>query len=217
MNSNRNPASASLGLSTRTLAIALAATITATTLPGCAALLIGGAMVGGTMMVIDRRTSGTQVEDQAIEFKSLARIRELALPAHVNVTSYNRLALITGEVPREADRLAIEQIVGRVENVRSVVNDLMVVATSTVGDRTNDSILSGKVKASFVDAKDLQAQAAKVVTERGIVYLMGRVTEREAARFAEVARSVNGVQKVVRVFEVVTEAELAALQPRPTN
>jgi osmotically-inducible protein OsmY len=85
---------------------------------------------------------------------------------------------------------------------------------TSIGSRTNDSILSSKVKASFVDAKDLQAQAAKVVTERGIVYLMGRVTEREAARFADVARSVPGVQKVVRVFEIITEANLADLQPR---
>ena len=198
----------------RALALALAATLSATALSGCAALLIGGAMVGGTMMAIDRRTSGTQVEDQAIELKSLSRIRELALPAHVNVTSYNRLVLITGEVTREADRAAVERVVAGVENVRSVVNDLALMDTSSVSARTNDGIISGKVKASFVDAKDLQAQAAKVVTERGIVYLMGRVTEREAARFADVARSVNGVQKVVRVFDVISEAELAALQPK---
>jgi osmotically-inducible protein OsmY len=95
-----------------------------------------------------------------------------------------------------------------------VVNELAVSEPSQVSSRTNDGILSGKVKASFVDAKDLQAQAAKVVTERGIVYLMGRVTEREAARFADVARSVNGVQKVVRVFEVISENELASIQPR---
>jgi osmotically-inducible protein OsmY len=202
---------------TRALALALATSIGAATLSGCAALLVSGAMVGGTMMVIDRRTSGTQVEDEAIEIKSQSRIRELALPAHVNVTSYNRIVLVTGEVPREADKQAVEQVVARVENVRSVINELAVGEPSSFGNRTNDSILSGKVKASFVDAKDLQAQAAKVVTERGIVYLMGRVTEREAARFADVARAVNGVQKVVRVFEVVTEAELAALQPKPAN
>jgi osmotically-inducible protein OsmY len=165
-------------------------------------------------MVIDRRTSGTQVEDQAIELKSLSRVRELGVDGHVNVTSYNRMVLISGEVPREADKVAVEQVVSRVEAVRSVVNDLAVMASTSVGSRTNDSILSGKVKASFVDAKDLQAQAAKVVTERGVVYLMGRVTEREAARFADVARSVPGVQKVVRVFEIISEAELGDLQPR---
>jgi osmotically-inducible protein OsmY len=201
----------------RVLILSLAAATAATTLSGCAALLIGGAMVGGTMMVIDRRTSGTQVEDQAIELKALARVRELALPAHVTVTSYNRMVLITGQVPREADRLAVQQTVERIENIRGVFNELAIAEPSSVGSRTNDSILSGKVKASFVDAKDLQAQAAKVVTERGTVYLMGRVTEREANRFADVARSVNGVQKVVKVFEQISEAELAALVPKASN
>jgi osmotically-inducible protein OsmY len=200
----------------RWLTAGVLGTVAVGSLSGCAALLIGGAMVGGTMMAIDRRTSGTQVEDQAIELKSLSRLRELA-PGHVNVTSYNRLALITGEVSSEAEKAAVEQVVSRVENVRSVVNDLAVMEPSSVGTRTNDSILSGKVKATFVDSKDLQAQAAKVVTERGVVYLMGRVTEREAGRFADVARSVSGVQKVVRVFEVISEAELASLVPKRTN
>jgi osmotically-inducible protein OsmY len=198
----------------RLAAATLAAAAALTTLPGCAPLLIGGAMVGGTMVVLDRRTSGAQVDDQAIELKAAARIRELALPAHINVTSYNRVVLITGEVTREADKATVEQVVSRVDAVRSVVNELAVMDPSSLGSRANDGVLSGKVKASFVDAKDLQAQAAKVVTERGIVYLMGRVTEREANRFAEVARSVDGVQKVVRVFEVISEAELAKLQPK---
>lgn len=197
----------------RPLMLALAAAVGATTLAGCVPLLVGGAMVGGTMMAIDRRTSGTQVEDQAIELKSLSRVRELGLiGGHVNVTSYNRMVLITGEVSREADRAAVEQLVSRVDNVRSVVNDLALMEPSTVGSRTNDGVLSGKVKASFVDAKDLQAQAAKVITERGVVYLMGRVTEREAGRYADVARAVPGVAKVVRVFEVISESELANLQ-----
>lgn len=200
--------------SRRLAAATLAAAAALTALPGCAPLLVGGAMVGGTMMVLDRRTSGAQVDDQAIELKAAARVRELALPAHINVTSYNRVVLITGEVTREADKATVEQVVSRVDAVRSVVNELAVMDTSTVRARANDGVLSGKVKASFVDAKDLQAQAAKVVTERGIVYLMGRVTEREANRFAEVARSVDGVQKVVRVFEVISEAELANLQPK---
>ena len=198
----------------RLAAATLAAAAALGTLAGCAPLLVGGAMLGGTMMYVDRRTSGTQVEDQAIELKAASRVRELALPANVNVTSYNRLVLITGEVPREADKVAVEQVVTKVEAVRSVVNDLAIGEPSGVGSRASDSVISGKVKASFVDAKDLQAQAAKVVTERGVVYLMGRVTEREAARFADVARSVDGVRKVVRVFEILTEAELATIQPK---
>ena len=199
--------------SARLALLTLVAATGATQLAGCAPLLIGGAVMGGAMMVIDRRTSGTQVEDQAIEFKSLGRVRELGLiNGHVNITSYNRMVLITGEVSREADRVAVEQVVSRVDNVRSVVNDLALMEPSTVGSRTNDSVLSGKVKASFVDAKDVQAQAAKVITERGVVYLMGRVTEREAGRYAEVARAVPGVAKVVRVFEVISEGELAQIQ-----
>lgn len=183
-------------------------------LAGCAPLLLGGAMVGGSMVVIDRRTTGTQVEDQAIEFKGVARASEVSAAGHVNVTSYNRMVLISGEVPSETDRKAVEQVVGRIENVRSVVNELGVLGNSSLSVRSSDSVLSGKVKASFIDAKDLQAQAIKVVSERGTVYLMGLVTEREAGRAAEIARAVPGVQKVVRVFEVISEAELAALQPR---
>ncbi len=200
--------------SLRLLAATLATAATLGALAGCAPLLVGGAMLGGTMMYVDRRTSGTQVDDEAIELKAASRVRDLALPAHVNVTSYNRVVLITGEVPREADKAAVEQVVSRVEAVRSVVNELVVAEPSTMSSRASDSVITGKVKASFIDAKDLQAQAAKVVTERGVVYLMGRVTEREATRFADVARSVDGVRKVVRVFEIVTEAELATMQPK---
>jgi len=184
--------------------------VAASQLAGCAPLIVGGAMVGGTLMYVDRRTTGAQVEDQAIELKAGSRARELAGDnSHVNVTSYNRTVLITGEAATEADRTAIEQAVQKVENVRSTVNELAVTMPSSLSSRSNDSLLTGKVKATYVDAKDLQANAFKVVTERGNVYLMGRVTEREATRGTDLARSVSGVQKVVRVFEIVTEAELA--------
>ena len=201
-------------LALRLAATTVAAAAALVTLPGCAPLLVGGAMVGGTMVALDRRTTGTQVEDQGIELKAAARVRDLATGGRVTVTSYNRVVLISGEVPREADKAAIERAVSGVESVRSIVNELAVMENISVGQRTNDGVLSGRVKAAFVDAKDLHAQAAKVVTERGIVYLMGRVTEREAGRFADVARSVNGVAKVVRVFETISEDELARLQPR---
>ncbi len=180
-------------------------------LPACAPLIVGGAMVGGGMMAIDRRTSGAQVEDQAIELKSVSRVRDLATLGDVSVTSYNRMVLITGEVPTESDRARVEEALQRVENVRSVVNELAVAGNSSLTSRSSDSIISAKVKATFIDAKDLQANAIKVVTERGIVYLMGRVTEREATRAADLARTVSGVQKVVRVFEVISEEELAQL------
>jgi osmotically-inducible protein OsmY len=198
-----------------TLAAALAVVVGSAALGGCATVLIGGAMVGGTMMAIDRRTSGAQVEDQAIELKAAARVRDLGLDGRVSITSYNRVVLITGEVTRDADRREVERVVKGVDAVRSVVNDLALMAPIGLGERTGDSVITTKVKAAFIDAKDLQTQAAKVVTERGIVYLMGRVTEREATRYAEVAGSVSGVQKVVRVFEVLTEAELAEIEARP--
>jgi osmotically-inducible protein OsmY len=194
------------------LCAALAATLG---LSACAPLLIGGAAVGGALMATDRRTSGTQVEDQAIELKAGNRVREaLGDRGHVNVTSYNKVLLITGEVPSEADRAAVEQTLVRIEQARSTVNELAVMGNSSLTARSNDVILSSKVKATFVDAKDLQANAFKVVTERGTVYLMGRVTEREAARAANLSRSISGVQKVVRVVEVLTEEELAGLQPK---
>ena len=183
-------------------------------LGGCAALVVGGA-VGTAMVVADRRSSGTQVEDQAIELKAVTRIREaVGERGHVNITSYNRIVLLTGEVASDADRAAIEQAVAKIENVRSVVNELAAMGSSSLTARSNDTILTSKVKASHVDAKDLQANAIKVVTERGTVFLMGRVTEREATRATELARGVSGVQKVVRVFEVLTEAELADLSPK---
>ena len=184
-------------------------------LNGCA-LLLGGAIVGSSMMVTDRRTSGAQVEDQAIEFKASKRAGDvLGDRGHVNVTSYNRLLLVTGEVPTEADKAAVDQGLSNIENVRSVVNELVIAPPSSIGNRSNDTLITSKVKASMVDAKDVQATAFKVVTERGVVYLMGRVTEREADRAAYIARGVSGVRKVVKVFEVISEAELAGIATSP--
>jgi len=199
----------------RPCAALVAALAAATLLGACAPLLVGGAMFGTTLMVSDRRTSGTQLEDQSIELKALTRVREVVGDrGHVNTTSYNRLVLLTGEVPSDADKAAVEQAVARIENVRSIVNELAVMGTTSLTGRSNDAILTSKVKASFVDAKDVFANAFKVVTERGTVYLMGRVTEREAGRASDIARGVSGVQKVVRVLEVITEAELADVQPK---
>ncbi|HKX41663.1 MAG TPA: BON domain-containing protein [Burkholderiaceae bacterium] len=188
----------------------------ASLLSGCAAVLLGGAAVGTAMVVTDRRTSGAQVDDQAIELKAVNRINEvLGERGRAIVTSFNRLVLITGEVPNEADKAAVEQAVSRIENVRSVVNELAIAPAASLGTRSSDTLITSKVKASLIDAKDLQVNAFKVVTERGVVYLMGRVTDREANRASDVSRGVSGVQKVVRVFEVVSEAELAGTQPTP--
>jgi osmotically-inducible protein OsmY len=170
----------------------------------------------GTLMATDRRTSGMQVEDEGIELKASSRIREsLGERVHVNVTSYNRQVLLTGEVPSASDKQLVEQILSRVENVRSVVNEIDVMAISTLSQRTSDIVLAGKIKASMVDAQDLFANAFKVVTERGVTYLMGRVTQREANRATDLTRSIEGVKKVVRVVEIISEEELQRMLPKP--
>lgn len=191
-------------------------------LSACAPLVVGGAAVMGSMMASDRRTTGTQVEDEGIELRTSNRIRDtFGDRVHVNVTSYNRQVLLTGEVPTAQDKEKLEQATLAVENVRSVVNDLAVMPPSSLTQRSNDTLITGKVRASFVDAKDLFASAYKVVTERETVYLMGRVTQREADRASDIARGVNGVRKVVRVFEIITQQELergfAQQRPAPVT
>ena len=185
-------------------------------LGGCIAVA-GGAMVGGTMMAVDRRTTGAQVDDQTIDLRTSTAINAaIGDTGHVNASSYNRVVLLTGEVPTEADRAKVEAAVAKVENVRAVVNEIAVMPKSSLGGQTNDTIITGKVKAAFLDAKELQVASIKVVTERGVVFLMGRVTEYESNVAAQVARSVGGVQKVVKVFEIITPAELAAMPVPPT-
>jgi osmotically-inducible protein OsmY len=186
----------------------VAAAVAAALLAGCAPLLVGGAVIGTGLVVSDRRTTGTQLEDQSIELKASSRIREVATLGRVNATSYNRVVLLTGEVPGETEKAAVERAVRAVENVQGVVNELAVMPNTSLAQRSNDAVLGTKVKATFVDTKDLQANAFKVVADRGIVYLMGRVTEREANRATDIARSVSGVQKVVRVLEIISEQEM---------
>ena len=181
-------------------------------LQGCVLLLGAGAVAGG-LSLNDRRTSGTQIEDQSIEMKSGGRIRDaIGDKGHINVTSYNRIALITGEVPTDADKAAAEKAIAGIEGVTNVVNELEVGANSTISTRSSDTVITTRVKSALIDAKDVQASAIKVVTERGNVYLMGRVTEREAVRATEVARAQPSVLKVVRVFEILTEEQLGNLK-----
>lgn len=183
---------------------------------GACAPLVVGSFVGGAMVATDRRTSGTQLEDEGIELRSANRIREMVGDrVHVNITSYNRQVLLTGEVPNDRDRQYLAKLVSEVDNVRTVVNELAVMPASSLGDRSTDALITGKIKASMLDSKDIFASAYKVVTERGTVYLMGRVTQREANRATDIARTVGGVKKVVRVFEVISEEELKALLPEP--
>ena len=190
----------------------LAAALLAGSLAGCAPLIVGGAAVGTALMVTDRRSSGAQIDDEAIELRAASRMREaFGDRAHINVTSYNRQVLLTGEVPSEAMKQQAEQVAGRVDNVRGIVNELAISPTSsTLPQRSNDVLITGKIRASLVDARDLQANAYKVVTERGTVYLMGRVTPYEADRATSIARQISGVQRVVRIFEIATPEELRA-------
>jgi osmotically-inducible protein OsmY len=183
-------------------------------LSACAPVMLGG-MVGGAMVATDRRTTGIQIEDEGIEQRSAsARDENFGSKEHVNFNSYNRQVLITGEVSSDRVRQQMEQLIGLVENVRLVANELAVGPASSFGDRSNDVLLVAKVKAAMVDSEDVFANVYKVVAERGTVYLMGRVTQAEAARATEVVRGVKGVKRVVKVFEYITEVELRAMQQR---
>ena len=202
------------------LALSLAAAaLLSGALTACVPLVVGGAAVaGGSLFATDRRTSGTQLEDEGIELRALSRIRgNVGDRVHVNLTSYNRQVLLTGEVPSAQDKQLVEQIVSRVENVNSVVNELAVMGNSSLRDRSSDVLVTGNVKARLLDARDLQSNAFKVVTERGTTYLMGRVTQREADRATAVVRGTTGVQKVVRIFEILSEGELAGTLSAPVK
>lgn len=188
----------------------LATLLLAGGLTACAPVVLGGGAVVGTMMASDRRTTGAQVDDEAIENKVAGRLRDIMNGrGHINVTSYNRQVLLTGEVPTAEESQKAEREAKAIQNVLSVVNELGVMENTGIGQRSRDTFITSKVKASLMDAKDLSANSFKVVTERDVVYLMGRVTPREAKRSAEIARGVDNVRKVVRVFEVVSEEELA--------
>lgn len=187
-----------------------------TSLSACAPLIVGGAVMTG-VVATDRRTAGTQVEDETIELKVASAVRnEMGDRIHLNVSSFNRQVLLTGEVRNAADKERAEKLAQSQENVKAVVNDLVVMPISSLTQRSKDVVLTSRVKAAFVDAKDLQVNAFKVVTERGTVYLMGRVTSREAKRATDIARSMSGVTKVVRVLEEISEEDLQRLS-RPTK
>lgn len=182
---------------------------------GCVGLLLGGAVVGG-FAATDRRTLGAQTDDKTIAIKAESRIVGIVGdPSHINVTSFNRRVLLTGEVRDDAAKSAAEQEAKAIEGVHSVLNELVVAEPSSFGQRSNDTYITSKVKASLLDAKDVFGNAIKVVTERGVVYLMGQATEREAKRAAEIAAGVAGVQKVVKAFEYMTEEELTQLSSAP--
>lgn len=200
----------------RLAAAALSAIALTASLSACAPLILGSA-VTGALVATDRRTSGTQLEDQGIELRAANRLREqLGDRGNASITSYNRQVLLTGEVPTEPDKALAEKTVAGVDNVRSIVNELAVLGSASLTQRSSDALITGQVKAAMVDARDVYANAFKVVTSRGTVYLMGRVTQREADRATEITRNTSGVQRVVRVLEIISEEELTRLLPQPT-
>ncbi|MFM7802323.1 MAG: BON domain-containing protein [Limnohabitans sp.] len=191
--------------------------ILATCLSACAPMLVAS-VAGSALVATDRRTSGTQLEDETIELRASAKVRDMfGEKVHVNVTSYNRQVLLTGEVPSERERQAVSAIVEKVENVKSVMNELSAMPNASLGSRSNDLVVTGKITATLVDSRDLFANAFKVVTERNTVYLMGRVTQREADSATALIRNVSGVNKVVRMFEIISEEELRGLLPAPAD
>jgi osmotically-inducible protein OsmY len=172
-------------------------------LQGCAAVAVGG-IASTVVMSHDRRTVGTIAEDEGIELKSVNRIsQKLREGVHLNATSFNRMLLLTGEVPDAAAREEAERIARSVENVRDVYNELAVSGVSSYTVRSNDTLITSKVKARFLDGRKFNGIHVKVVTENSVTYLMGLVRKEEADDATEIARTTSGVQKVVRVFEYI--------------
>ena len=183
-------------------------------LQGCEVALLGAAAGGTAVAFEDRRSAGSQIEDDGIEVRTGNRVSDrFGDKVHVNTTSYNRWVLLTGEVPDEAARAEVEKIALAVPNVRGVANEVQVSGISSLGSRANDSFITSKVKARFVDARRFNPVHVKVVTEAGVVYLMGVVTDKEAEEAVEVARTTGGVRKVVKIFEYCKATD-EACRPR---
>jgi osmotically-inducible protein OsmY len=181
---------------------------------GCVPLVLGAGGAAAYSSLEDRRSTGTQIDDEAIEVRASNRISDrFGSNVHVNVTSYNRIALITGEVPDERSREEAEKIVRAVPQVRDVTNDLQVAGISSYMSRTNDSYLTSKVRGRLLDTKRASPVHIKVVSESGVVYLMGVVTEAEAEEVVDITRNTGGVRKVVKVFEYC-KAEDERCRPR---
>jgi osmotically-inducible protein OsmY len=186
-------------------------------LSGCFGLIVG-AGVAGAMSTVDRRTIGAQTEDKAINVKAEIKMNQIAgSNGHINVTSFNRKVLLTGEVRDEAMKQAAEREVRAIENVVSVINELEVSGASSYTSRSSDALITAKVKTSLVDMKTVSAVSFKVTTERGVVYLMGVVTPREGNIAADVAKGVSGVTRVVKIFEYIGEEDPRATQNNPTR
>lgn len=192
--------------------LALLAALTVTPfLSGCFPVVAGGA-AAGTLILIDRRTSDTYVTDEAIELRAANRISErFGKKVHVNVTSYNRTALLTGEVPDAATRSELNQLMTDIPNLRATINETQVAGISSFSARANDTWLTTQIKGRFVDANRFGPQHVKVVSEAGTAYLLGLVTQREAEAATDIARHTKGVLRVVTAFEIISEADAQRL------
>ena len=179
-------------------------TTLATLLAGCAPILVAGAVGGAALVATDRRSTGAQVDDEAIELKISNNVGTgFGDRVHVNVTSFNGIVLLTGEVPTPDLVASIEQIARTTPKVRRVVDELAVIPVTDLNARTNDTYITSKVKARFVEANKFAPNHVKVVTERQIVYLMGLVTHAEADTAAQLAATTSGVTRVVKLFEYI--------------
>jgi osmotically-inducible protein OsmY len=180
----------------------LLALLAALSLPGCAPILVGAGAASALSMSEDRRSSGAQLDDQSIEWRAASRTGErFGSKVHVNITSYNRAVLLSGEVPDERARADVETLVRGVPSVQTITNELVISEPTSLGSRTSDSYITSKIKTFFLDANKFNALHVKVVTEAGVVYLLGVVTQKEADDAVEIARTTGGVRKVVKMFE----------------
>ena len=199
------------------LSAAAALTGAALLLGGCEVALLGAAAAGGAVAFEDRRTSGTQLDDDAIESRVANRVSDrFGDKIHVNVNAFNRFALLTGEAPDEGTRAEIEKIALAVANVRGVSNEIQVGAPTSISSRANDSLITSKVKARLIDARKVSPVHVKVATESGVVYLMGVVTDEEADAAIDMARTTGGVRKVVKIFEFCKAGD-DVCRPRPAK
>ncbi len=192
----------------RRAGLVLVAALAASQLQGC--FVLGAAAVGGTALVAtDRRTAGSQLEDQNIQMTASGRISDLlAGHGNVNVSSYNQQVLLAGQVPTQADKLQAQQIVAAIPNVKSVANELVVGPSSSLQEQANDTFITSKVRAAFIDDSQLYSRAFQITTSGGVVYLQGLVTQAEAQRASSDAANVSGVKKVVTLFTIITPHQL---------
>jgi osmotically-inducible protein OsmY len=197
------------------LAALSALIVAAALLPGCLPLVGAGAAAYATLE--DRRSTATQIEDEGIEVRTTNRLEALRERAHVNVTAFNGAVLLTGEAWDEATRAEAEKIAAAVPNVRNVTNEIQVGALSSLASRANDTSLTAAVRSRFINVKSFHPMHVKVVSEAGVVYLLGIVTQKEAEAVTEIVRNTGGVRKVVRVFEYCTPGAGACRPSTPAT